>query len=322
MKRATADFAGRPLMTGSCNVPYFAVATGAPGMATQYPIIGCSDGRHDCCPFDPSTDAVLTRCPQDHFTTAGGCCPIGFQIYYTAIGSQTPCYSDPLTKFIPASTPTVAGLTLITDHVFSQLYTVGKPATGHKKLPLGGIIGISVNAVLFLIVIVVVIWWIKRRRARRIAMQARSTTFPPEEPSLQMSRAPTTHELDSPDEGTRSAVMKSNWPPNFGAVSPPAYDVSKGRPMAATGKPIHPAPQELPGSTFIHEHHPAFTGPTPAGTDAPSELSPTSPPRTPTQSAVESEKKLPLSPNTSRTGTQSPQCVSPLASPKLPFVGG
>lgn len=75
-KRLTADFAGRPLMTGGCNVPYFAVATGAPGMVTQYPIIGCSDGRQDCCPFDPSANAVLTRCPQDHFTTAGGCCPM------------------------------------------------------------------------------------------------------------------------------------------------------------------------------------------------------------------------------------------------------
>jgi len=76
VKRVTADFAGRPLMTGSCNVPYFAVATGAQGIAIQYPIIGCSDGRQDCCPFDPSSNAVLTRCPQDHFTTAGGCCPM------------------------------------------------------------------------------------------------------------------------------------------------------------------------------------------------------------------------------------------------------
>lgn len=75
-KRTTADFAGRPLMTGSCTVPYFAIASGAPGMATQYPVIGCSDGREDCCPFDPATNAVLTRCPQDHFTTAGGCCPM------------------------------------------------------------------------------------------------------------------------------------------------------------------------------------------------------------------------------------------------------
>jgi hypothetical protein len=244
----------------------------------------------------------------------------GYQVYYTAIGAQTPCYSDPVTKFIPASTPTVAGLTLITDHVFSQMYTVVKPSTGRKKLPTGGVIGISVNAALFVILIVVAIWWIRRRKAKRIAMQARPTTFPPEEPTLQMSRAPTTHELDSPDAVTRSAGTAVNWPPIFPASSPPAYDVSKGRPVAVTSKP--PAPQELPGSTFIHEHHPAFSTTTPTGTDAPSELSPTSPPRTPTQSAVDSERRSPLlSPGTSQTGAQSPPFVSPLASPKLPFAG-
>lgn len=75
-RKTTAVFAGRPLMTGSCNVPYFAIATGAAGMATQYPLVGCSDGRQDCCPFDPETNAVLTQCPQDHFTTAGACCPM------------------------------------------------------------------------------------------------------------------------------------------------------------------------------------------------------------------------------------------------------
>jgi len=244
----------------------------------------------------------------------------GFQIYYTAIGSQTPCYSDPLTKFIPASTPTVAGLTLITDHVFSQLYTVVNPASGRRRLVPGAIAGITINAVLFVAVILAIIWCVRRRKAKRIAREARSTTFPPVEPTLQMSRAPTTHELDSPDAAPRSVGMKSNWHPTFGAASPPAYDVSKGRPVAVTGKP--PVPQELPGSTFIHEHHPAFTAPTPAGTDAPSELSPTSPPRTPTQSAVDSEKKSSLlSPGTSRTGAQSPPFVSPLASPKLPFAG-
>lgn len=75
-KRTTANFEGRPLMTGSCVVPYFAIATNVGGAVIEYPAVGCSDGRKDCCPFDPAEDAVLTRCPQDHFTTAGGCCPM------------------------------------------------------------------------------------------------------------------------------------------------------------------------------------------------------------------------------------------------------
>lgn len=193
------------------------------------------------------------------------------------------------------------------------------PPKGRKTLPLGGRIGISVNAVLFLVLIIVMIWWLRRRKAKRIAREARSTTYPLEEPTLQMSRAPTAHELDSPNSGNRSVGMPAtNWPPIPAVVSPPAYEGGKGRPVAVSSTPS--APQELPGSTFIYEHHPAFSATTPVGSDAPSELSPTTPPRTPAQSTVDSERKSPLlSPGTSRTGAQSPPFVSPLASPKLTF---
>lgn len=210
---------------------------------------------------------------------------------------------------------------MITDHVFAQKYTVVIPPRGRKEIPLGGKIGISVNAVLFVILIIGVIWCLRRRKARRIAKEARSTTYPPVEPTLQMSRAPTAHELDSPNSGNQSAgIAAVSWPPIPPVVSPPAYDVSKTRPTAISSKT--PVPQELPGSTFIYEHHPAFSATTASGSDVPSELSPTSPPRTPTQSAVDSEKKSPLlSPGTSQTGAQSPPFVSPLASPKLTFSG-
>lgn len=220
---------------------------------------------------------------------------------------------------MPVSTPTVAGLTLITDHVFAQKYTLGKPST-RKGPPLQGIIAISVNAVLFVVIVVLLIWCCRRRKAKKRAKEARSTTFPPEEPALQISREPTTHELDSPETaGVRSAGGVGNWPPIFPAVSPPAYDPGK---IASGGMSKSPVLQELPGSTFIHEHHPAFS--TITGTEAPSELSPTSPPRTPTQSAVDSEKRSPLlsaiTPG-SASGVQSPPFVSPLASPQLPPAG-
>ena len=72
----TATFGGKPLMTGSCTVPYFALITGPNAMVTEFPAIGCSDERKDCCPFDQGQNAVITRCPQDYFTTASGCCPM------------------------------------------------------------------------------------------------------------------------------------------------------------------------------------------------------------------------------------------------------
>ncbi|EXJ82217.1 hypothetical protein A1O3_06030 [Capronia epimyces CBS 606.96] len=276
-------------------------------MVTEFPAIGCSESRADCCPFDQGADAALTRCPQDYFTTANGCCPIGYQVYYTAIGAQTPCFSNPATKFIPASTPTVSGLTLITDHVFSQMYMLVTPVPTHSKLPLGAEIGIAVNAVLFVGVIIAVFIFIRRRKAKAAAQMARSTTFPPEEPALQMSQVPDTHELDSPEGQAGSPEAGDlNWP-IFPAASPPAYEQAKAR--SVSNKPS--TPQELPGSTFIHEHHPAYSS-----LHTPTEATPPSPPKTPVQ---KSEKKSPVvSAITPRSGIQSPPFVSPLGSPRLP----
>ncbi|EXJ81875.1 hypothetical protein A1O1_07940 [Capronia coronata CBS 617.96] len=309
-RTSTATFAGRPLMTGSCTVPYFAVVAGGNAMVTEFPAIGCSNERVDCCPFNQGVNAGLTRCPQDYFTTANGCCPIGYQVYYTAIGAQTPCYSDPATKFIPASTPTVSGLTLITDHVFSEMYMLVKPGSSHSSLPLGGKIGIIINAVLFVGVIIAVFIYIRRRRAKAAAQAARSTTFPPEEPALQMSQAPNTHELDSPEAKAGSpGAANPNWP-IFPVSSPPAYEQAKKRSLSNKLS----SPQELPGSTYIHEHHPAYSS---RGT--PTETRPPSPPKTPVTRA---EKKSPvmsaITPRSAKSGNQSPPFVSPLGSPRLP----
>ncbi|EHY60837.1 hypothetical protein ABEF95_013740 [Exophiala dermatitidis] len=317
-KTPTATFAGRPLMTGSCTVPYFAIVTNNlnAAMVTEFPAIGCSDERADCCPFDPNLNQALTRCPQDYFTTANGCCPIGFQVYYTAIGAQTPCYSDPATKFIPASTPTISGLTLITDHVFSQMYMLAKPSSHGVKLPLGAKIGIAVNAVLFVGIIIALIFFIRRRRMKAAAAEnARSTTFPPQEPALQMSEAPNTHELDSPEAQTTTKSPGTpgdpNWP-IFPASSPPAYEHPRAKPLPSN-KLSPSTPQELPGSTYIHEHHPAYS----SGDSATEVTAPSSPPRTPVQQKTQKNSPV-LSALTPRSGNQSPPFVSPLGSPRLP----
>ncbi|KAJ9494095.1 hypothetical protein H2202_010402 [Exophiala xenobiotica] len=312
----TATFAGRPLMTGSCTVPYFAFVTGSNNEVIEYPAIGCSDQRPDCCPYEPGTNALITQCPQDYFSTASACCPFGYQIYYTALGSQTPCYSNPSTTLVPASTPTDSGVTLITEHVFSDMYMLAPTVPPKHTLPTAAVIGISVNAVLFIAVIISLWWWFgprKRRRARAAA--ARTTTFPPEEPALpQMSRAPTMHELDSPERQAGSPGALSRWG-SFPASSPPAYDQEKGKPKPKP-KPI--VPQELPGSTWINEHHPAYSG---DDTSTPTEVTQPSPPRTPIQKATPTEPRSPVvSAITSRSGNQSPSFVSPLGSPRLPHT--
>lgn len=184
-------------------------------------------------------------------------------------------------------------------------------ATPEKhKLPTGAIIGITVNACLFVLCLCG-IWFcvrrVRRNRARKAAA-ARTTTYPPEEPALQMSRAPTTHELDSPAPQPGISDALSRW----GSVpvsSPPAYDQEKAKP-----KPRPLIPQELPGSMWMNEHHPAFSG-----ENTPTEATPTSPPTTPGHKATPGESRSPvLSAITSRSGNESPAFVSPLGSPKPP----
>ncbi|OAP55810.1 hypothetical protein AYL99_09962 [Fonsecaea erecta] len=327
-KQITATaFVGAPLMTGSCTVPYFAIITDATGKVTEYPNIGCSEDRPDCCPYEYGLNAVIPRCPQDYFTTANACCPLGYQIYYTAVGGITPCYSVPATTFVPASTPTVAGLTLITDHVFTQKYSLVTQQPAKNKFPPGAKIAIPISIwVVLCVVCVATFFWVRRRRrARRAAEANRTTTFPPEEPVLpqmSMSRAPTAHELDSPEAqaGSSGAVGVANGWPIFPTSSPPAYDQSKGI-QAAIRKQPPSAPQELPGSTYIHEHHPVFL-PT-ASVSTPTEATPSSPPGTPVQTpSAGAEGRSPvLSSVASRSDTQSPVFVSPLGSPRLPKTG-
>lgn len=242
----------------------------------------------------------------------------GYQVWYTAVGMQTPCYSDLVTKYLPGSSPTEPELSLITDHVFAQQYTLALPRAAEESLGSGAIAGIAVGSAAgaILCLALLVFCW-RRRSAKTKAAKVRPTTFPPEEPALhQMSRVPTTHELDSPEAGTRSGIGSANWP-MFAATSPPAYDVDKAR--ATSNK--SPTPQELPGSTFIHEHHPAYS--TAGDTEEPNELPLSTPPRTPTQTAVDSDNRSPLlsavGTTTPRTGAVSPGFISPLASPKFPL---
>ncbi|ETI26817.1 hypothetical protein G647_10262 [Cladophialophora carrionii CBS 160.54] len=312
-------YAGAPLMTGSCTVPHFAVVTDPVGRVTAFPEVGCSPDRPDCCPFPDGLNGAISRCPQDYFTTANACCPLGYQIYYTNIGWETPCYSVPATSYVPASTPTVASLTLITDHVFSQKYPLLMPAQ-KPSFPPGAKIAIPVSIWAFIMIVCAGVFFYvrKKRRARRAAEANRVTTFPPEEPAMphmSMSRAATMHELDI-SEGravSPSATPANGWP-MFTAQSPPAYDPSKAAPSPIIAKQP-PIPQELPGSTFIHEHHPAYS---PAGTSAGTPTEPTagSAPGTP-----EEQKSPVLSSATPRSETHSPVFVSPMGSPRLPKTG-
>lgn len=239
----------------------------------------------------------------------------GFQVYYTNIGAYTPCYSTPSITLVPASTSASMTGALITNHVFAEMFPLTSPKHS-PVLPNGAKAGIAVNVALFIGIIVAIIWY-RRRKIRKIAEANRATTFPPVEPAMSMvgpkSRVSSAHELASPESQTQTPRSpQSNWPINT-ASPPPTYEPQKGRPVSVKAD----KPQELPGSTFLHEHHPAFASAT-ASTDS---TSPQSPPRTPTTPARGSTSGSPvMTPSSSfagRGGSRSP-IVSPLSSPKLP----
>jgi hypothetical protein len=222
----------------------------------------------------------------------------GWQIYFTEIGGQTPCYTIPTTTHVPASSSTISGLTVITQYVFSRKYELSKEATeGSKGLSAGVIAGISVGGVAGIGIVGILIFVCLRRRKAKKAPQ---TYFTPagEGEMVIVSPASATHELASPHTVPYSpASGRSAWiPPS----SPPAYDQNL-EPFRTKARTVA---QELPGSTFIFEHHPAYTG----QEDEPTVAAQSSPPRTPGRTP-------PQSPHAK--STSSPLVVSPLGSPRL-----
>jgi hypothetical protein len=237
----------------------------------------------------------------------------------------------PATTYVPASTPTVAGLTLITDHVFSQKYGLIPPPSGGSDFPFGAKIAIPVVWAALMALGVFVWLYIRKLKARKRAEAARATTFPAEEPvmpQMTMSRTPTAHELDSTDPPpvSPSETPAGGWP-IYQTSSPPAYDPANAAPAPAPApvltKQPPAAPQELPGSTYLHEHHPAYSSRGGSSVGTPTESVIGSPPRTFTPASAGAEDQSPaLSAVTPRSdshhGSSTIGYVSPLGSPRLP----
>lgn len=235
-------------------------------------------------------------------------------MYTTVIGAETPCVSRLSKAYLPAST--ISGATLITDSVFSRRYILADQ--GRDSLSGGAIAGIVIGAVLaaagtpaFLILI---IRRIHRGNNKNTGEKAgNGSTFPPNEPALDpasqiaevsgatASRSP--QELASPQSSTPITTKGMPSPANMQRTpsGPPAYEAPATIPI------------EMPGSTYIYEHHPAY------GTvDGASSTSPRSPPQTPSAMSTRSPVLSPSSPfradSPSNTGAFT---VTPLGSPRF-----
>jgi len=89
---STYPSTGGSILQGHCTTAAYELIDGGP---TVYyaPVVGCGDNRPDCCPRTTSRDVAipttaanaiidsanqvrLSRCPDDYYSTADGCCPL------------------------------------------------------------------------------------------------------------------------------------------------------------------------------------------------------------------------------------------------------
>ncbi|MCJ1460375.1 hypothetical protein MMC28_010755 [Mycoblastus sanguinarius] len=255
-----AKFTGEALLEGSCTTPQFASVTMNAGGVLEYPWLGCSNHEPSCCPFNPNVGGKLSVCPQDYFTTSGACCPSGWSIYSSTLAGQTPCYTVPPLPLVPptlTSGASTASVSVIDTQLFSLKYAL-EPKTS-SSLGTGAIAGIAVGgAAGIALVATALLFLFRKRRARAQAAAESESTMVGTESSFggPLKRGPISHDPNS-SHGAVSELPSPTHSPNpeqgtWGSLPTPT---SPKVPPAELAVP----PSELAGSTFIHEHHPAYT---------------------------------------------------------------
>ena len=166
---------------------------------------------------------------------------------------------------------------MISDRLFTLRYQLAQPKS---KLSSGAIAGIAVGAAVGLLIPLAVLLLILRARKRRAEAKAAtglSTISQPSEdnkpgamyggtnqrPTLEMVSS-YVGELDSPPpsspppNGRWEGNMPPQTPRSARSLSSPASEHSP-----ESAEPVPPLPtMELPGSTYLNEHHPAFNNAT------------------------------------------------------------
>lgn len=183
---ATAVFTGQPLLTGSCSSIYYEYAVITDGEAIVFPQQGCWANREQCCPFNFEENAVLTICPRDYASFTGPsssyCCPSSvcwqrlflaqtnllprrWDVWDTGIAGHTPCYTSLSTPVVPATTPTIPNLQVITGQVFARKFDLASTVT--KTSPRRGLVVAVVVSSICVIMMVSLGYCVFTRRQRR-----------------------------------------------------------------------------------------------------------------------------------------------------------
>jgi hypothetical protein len=244
-------------------------------------------------------------------------------VYPTELGYGTPCYTVPSITLVPGRTPTISGITIITNMVFAKKYLLSDPnatlaAVGLSK---DAIAGIAIGATALAFLLAALIFWLRRRAQDRKKAEMQKPAFIPRSQEMEEPHDITRpSELPSPHRQpmmphTASTGVSGNSPMGLGSP-PPTYDQGAClRPLSAKMT----IPQELPGSTFIYEHHPTFdTGASDRGTA--SKLSAATEASDRATTSTPSEPRTPVAKSPESGPVHSPPApvvVSPTLSPAI-----
>lgn len=237
----------------------------------------------------------------------------GYSVYSSTVGADTPCFSRPTRAYLPASVVSGSQISVITDTVFSRKYVLVRSSS--SNLSGGMVAGIVIGAFVCAVGIPGLIVWLLRRHRRKqdaLATQpdASNLAFPSTDPAMgsqhQMSELHTLgvqppQELASPETGASTPATMKGLPFQSPSTASglPAYE------KAASSTRSSPA--EMPGSTHMYEHHPAYAG-------SQTELTARTPPRSPSGTAgTGSPIVSPATPH--RTESPNLGIITPLGSP-------
>ncbi|PGH34513.1 hypothetical protein GX50_02696 [[Emmonsia] crescens] len=276
------DF-GPGVVIGACTWPTEdTTVTDSNHRTTVYPQIVCRDNKErTCCAYEETPGAPLSACPQGYMTTGeNACCPHGWSIFSTLLGTQTPCYSQFLTAVPPAATASAdTGTTTIYTALFAKKYDLVPSKTARPPISptssaslepteralsnsrrlndreiAGVVVGSVFGAVLLVgIAIILLRRWKRRNSTPKITVDdlIRQPTKGIHELALTDNQYPAMQ----PRDKSRMMGTTQSIPPNT-ANHNPHLSMAYSTEMTPTIRVVEP--QELPGNTFINEYHPAY----------------------------------------------------------------
>ena len=239
----------------------------------EIPWVGCSPQHSSCCPYDVASAGPLTICPSDYTTTASACCPSGWSVYTSTIAGHLPCYTTPALPLVAPSVPAAAAGAPAPSVINNQLFTLRYPLTQPSSaLSSGAIAGVAVGSIAGVALFAsAILFLMRRRRSRAAAIRAATVRsqhdreMEPEEFSPTTPKTPGSGGAPSTPGGgdgmSRSATTRTGVADPVSAhpselPSPPTVSPTRSNWFGGVTSPA----TELPGSTYLHQHHPAMAG--------------------------------------------------------------